>query len=540
MPSFRVLLCAGVLLTMFPVKGLKAQNQAIPSGVPTIRVKSNLVFLDVTVLDKKGRPVVEGLTKEDFTILEDNKPQRIFSFEPPDVHVMGANPEEQNPEGKAPVTILVLDRLNSSIEEFTYICNRARKYLAQRPRQLQSPAELMVLGNRSLDLLQGYTRSRDDLMFAVNHLPAALPWKYEMGPVWNWDRAMQSLDALQEIALQNQGVPGRKNIIWVGYGGPGIWTPDLSGTTGIQLKRLVRGTVNALVDARLSLFVIYPSLEYRPEVAKHTLNDNLKDLPSRNLQDSIRTMTHLGMNIGPGNTDPFTDDVSFGQFANETGGKLFYNRNDVDHEIKQAQRMGAEYYTLSYQPPTGDEDGKFRHIRVILRNPKLRAMTKDGYYSTDKNAPVDPQLQLYSMIYQAAHAHVPYRALDVKVIGILRHPDVRAADLTVELKTRNIKWQASAGGMSTANVVLAGASLSGRRDVLAWKGKVVALTAKTQNPARLAASVTRLRLTLQVPRKTKDVRVVIVSEKGGQIGTADVDRKVFDAAPAAPEAPTHQ
>jgi hypothetical protein len=38
-------------------------------------VTSRLVFLDVTVLDKEGNPVVKGLSKDDFTITE-NKFQR--------------------------------------------------------------------------------------------------------------------------------------------------------------------------------------------------------------------------------------------------------------------------------------------------------------------------------------------------------------------------------------------------------------------------------------------------------------------------------
>jgi hypothetical protein len=35
-----------------------------------------------------------------------------------------------------------------------------------------------------------------------------------------------------------------------------------------------------------------------------------------------------------GEDDPFAGDVNFGVFVNETGGELFYNRNDVDMEIK--------------------------------------------------------------------------------------------------------------------------------------------------------------------------------------------------------------
>jgi hypothetical protein len=80
------LLCAAFLLTVIPVREPKAQAQQPSSGEPKIEVTSALVFLDVTVLDKKGHPVVSGLTQDDFTIKEDKKPQRIFSFEAPETH----------------------------------------------------------------------------------------------------------------------------------------------------------------------------------------------------------------------------------------------------------------------------------------------------------------------------------------------------------------------------------------------------------------------------------------------------------------------
>jgi hypothetical protein len=64
---------------------------------PTIRLTSRLVFLDVTVLDKNRRPVVKGLTKDDFTITDDKKAQRIFSFEAPETHVVDANSTDTNP-----------------------------------------------------------------------------------------------------------------------------------------------------------------------------------------------------------------------------------------------------------------------------------------------------------------------------------------------------------------------------------------------------------------------------------------------------------
>jgi VWFA-related protein len=157
MPSLRGLLCAVVLIA-FPASRSMPQshskNQSGPSSVPTIQVTSRLVFLDVTVLDKKGNPVVNGLSKDDFTITENKKPQRIFSFEAPQRHTMRPAAGDDNSDGEAPVTIFVLDLLNSQFEDFAFIRYSVRKYLAAQPPQLSSPAEMMVIGNDSLEVVQ--------------------------------------------------------------------------------------------------------------------------------------------------------------------------------------------------------------------------------------------------------------------------------------------------------------------------------------------------------------------------------------------------
>jgi VWFA-related protein len=484
------------------------------------------VFLDVTVLDKKGRPVVKGLTQNDFTITEGKKPQRIISFEAPEAHVMRAGAGNDNPEGKVPVAIFVLDLLNSSFADFAYIRYEVRQYLVALPPHLDFPAELMVLGNRRLEMQQGYTRNRDDLLYALDHLEPSQPYKLQNGGLaWLYERTAQSYDALQQMVLQNKGVPGRKNIIWVGHGGPGLWTPDFTGHSIIELKRLVRETVNMLVDARISLFVIYPRLEAIPRI--RTL---------RQMDSSIesRALSEMDSELDFGDGDPFASDINFGVLVNETGGKLFYNRNDVAGGFEQSQQMGAEYYTLTYQPPSSNANGKFRRIRVTLRDPNLRAVTKNGYYAPDKSAPVDPRQQTRNALFDAAQSTIPLVALDVKVSSIVQHPDTGTVDLTVQLKAKNIHWLPADKGKSTANLVMAGVSLTGGRSVLASNVLHVILTANTQDPIRLATVVTTLKLTLRVPRKTQSLRVVMATEEEGRIGTADLDRAAIDAAPALP------
>ena len=46
----------------------------------TFRSRTELVLVNVTVRDKNGNPV-RDLKREDFTVLEDNKPQQVISFD---------------------------------------------------------------------------------------------------------------------------------------------------------------------------------------------------------------------------------------------------------------------------------------------------------------------------------------------------------------------------------------------------------------------------------------------------------------------------
>jgi VWFA-related protein len=519
MRHLRALLCAAVLLLGTFFQASTAQGQQGPSDTPTIRVTSRLVFLDVTVLDKKGRPVVNGLTKDDFTITEDKRPQSIFSFEAPQTHTISAIAGDDNPDGKAPLTIFVLDLLNSSFEDFAFIRYSVQKYLAAQPPLLSSPAEMMLIDNESLELMQGPTRNKADLLYALDHLPPVIPYKWEADS-FNEERFNQSLDALQQIALQNKGVPGRKNIVWVGHGSPSFSTMHMTYPVVNEIQQYMHATTNLLVDSRVSLFVIYPGLK-----VGHFVNLTGRPPMSISAADAQANM----------NSDhPFAGDVNFGVFVNETGGKLFYNRNDVDAEMKRSQQLGSEYYTLTYQPPDGNPNGEFRQIRVTLRDHNLRAVTKTGYYAPDKSAPIDPRRQTNVNLAEAARTNIPFAALDLKVAGIVRHPENRTADLTLLLQSKGIEWQAIDNGRSSADITVAAVSITGSQDVLASKVERLILLVPTQDPSHLAKLVTHLQLTIRVPPKTKSIRVLMETANGGRIGAADLDREAIEAAPAMP------
>ena len=137
-------------------------------------------------------------------------------------------------------------------------------------------------------------------------------------------------------------------------------------------------------------------------------------------------------------------------------------------------------------------------------------------------------------ISEAAQSSVAFDALGMSIVHVTRHPDSNTADVTVLLKSTNLRWQAANDGRSGADVTMAAVSLSGRRDILASKLQKLTVLSNSQDAARLAQSNTLLTVTVPVPRHTQTVRVVIRTDDGGQVGTAELDQKRLQAAAEGP------
>ena len=67
-----------IVLALVLVRG-SVVSQQTPTDY-TFHATTELVLVNVTVRDKNGNPV-RDLKREDFTVLEDNKPQQVISFD---------------------------------------------------------------------------------------------------------------------------------------------------------------------------------------------------------------------------------------------------------------------------------------------------------------------------------------------------------------------------------------------------------------------------------------------------------------------------
>src|SRR5919206_4420932 len=74
-------LLAGACFCLLLTLAARASAQTVNDDDETIRIKSDLVLLNVGVADPQGRPVLD-LSRNDFVVYEDGVRQTIQSFEP--------------------------------------------------------------------------------------------------------------------------------------------------------------------------------------------------------------------------------------------------------------------------------------------------------------------------------------------------------------------------------------------------------------------------------------------------------------------------
>jgi VWFA-related protein len=362
---------------------------ANPSQGNTLSLTTRIVVLDVVVTDKKGNLVHRDLTKDDFTITEDNVPQTIRSFQQPSEHRMPPgdaaivnSAADLKKIGDAPVTILVLDELNSRFEDMSYSRQMMVKYLQSQPKVLKEPTVLMVAMNTTFQQMHDYTQDRDALIAVVKkHMPE-YPWRMmnsgKTGP-GAVERMAQVIAALQQVSQASQGTPGRKNLIWVGNGFPSADLVGLPQDESDAIEAAIRRCTARLLAARITMYTINPTADTASTV-------------------EVDDPDMLDQAMGENGTDPFAGTVAFSNFAPSTGGIAYTGRNDLNNVIAEGIAKGQDYYTMSYSPTNKSDDTvKFRNIKILMKDKDLRATTRDGYYpetAADLNPMVDKTMNL--------------------------------------------------------------------------------------------------------------------------------------------------
>jgi VWFA-related protein len=429
-------------------------SSSAPSGqaeaVPTIRTSSRLVLLDVIVTDHSGK-FVPGLKASDFTILEDGKPQTLSAFAaqiPPPVSAKPTPPlnlpphvftnfTSIKPVADRPVTVILMDMLNTTGLDQTYARKQMVKFLEKLPpgqqialfaltsklRMIQgftgdsgtlAAAARMLRGNESLLLTSEAQTQQDENSATIMENGAGPPG---MGPTpslttmpvapigqairdavaaqdnfQKLERMNLTLGALDALAHAVAGYPGRKNLVWLSGEFPVVFGPGMTPyTASVNLQTGKDQTNNQLRDlendsppmaqtAALLAAVrlaIYP-IDVRGQVSTGTgidISTPTAGISAFDLQQERDTASLRQTTALWDAHEQMTD------IARETGGRAFYGTNDLSQAIDRSVQQGASYYTLAYSPANRDWSGKYRKIEVKAAAAGTDLTYRRGYYA---------------------------------------------------------------------------------------------------------------------------------------------------------------
>ena len=430
---------------------LGAQQQA-----PVFRAKTELLQLDVTVLDKKGVPV-RGLTKDDFTLLEDNKPQTIQGFtavDLPDRKIGGpawgdrvASDVTSNEIENARIFVLVIDDgLSMGVSgpppgtpdggAIALMKDGAEAFLKSL-----GPLDLAaVLFTQRTSFSQSLTADKAKLMAAIRAFPSAgggdlLP-KYMLNPKTG-----------QGLVI----VPG---------------TECLGRVHALGAMEGLMKVLSSLPDRRKAIVYFGGMLPWAHEPDTCTVYQRWRDLFALAQQTNvtINPVDTMGLRAG-GTVGPW---ATYGAAAENTGGRAVFGSNDLKPGLERIRIENSSYYLLAYSPTKGLEDGTFRRLTVKVKDrPDVEIVARRNYWAPrvrpadePKPPPPPPEIEAMAGILPKADLKLrataaafagpgPERAVVAIALGIKQPPLLARTPENVEIILKAFSANGDASGSDT-------------------------------------------------------------------------------------------
>jgi VWFA-related protein len=441
--AVRLVCAAAILLALSIASGDAQQQRQTPQRADrTLNEGVTAVLVDVVVRDKRGQPV-RDLAQSDFQVLEDGVPQTIGSFTP--VFTGDAAPAAPppaaapSPGGSKPavgspppvnagpiVTALVFDRL--SPEGRRLAVQAAQSYLGTKE---EAPGYVGIFGvDLALTPYAPFTRNAYVLRQALARMAKGASSSFN-----NSDQRQQKTNADQQAASAGQAVASA-----AAAGGPGASAAMGSAPAAAMLAQMQSqmlqdfdlmerdqqgySTTNGLfaiisrlrpLPGRKSLVLFSEGIALPPAVqrlflgvidAANRANVSIYTMDAAGLRgeseqakirDQVNQAAGAGGGIlgsGGGGGDPLTkalernEDVlrqdphnALGQLAQDTGGLIFENTNNLRQGFDRVESDLHNYYLVGYTPANESYDGRFRTIEVKVNRPGVAVAARKGYFA---------------------------------------------------------------------------------------------------------------------------------------------------------------
>ena len=344
---------------------------------PTFRASTSIVQLDVTVLDKDRRPIL-GLKPEDFTILEDGKPQQIAAFHAIDLPDIVTTPVASgwkrdvapdvatNSVADARLFVIVMD--DATIQNDPAAVEAAKK-VARSVVDKLGPSDLTsVILPRDNRATQDFTRDRAKLLAAIDSFSVGFR---DMGKNGRGQDIVgddlffkYSVNVLDQIADFLIALPDRrKTLVYVGQG-----VPIDNGASSAAKATTARETQLILIEQMKDIF----RRAAQANVNVYTYDAcGLRPPPSTQIKGHPCEATPAGL-----------QEIEYLQtVAENTGGRATVNTNDYEPAVTQMFRENNSYYLIGYTPANMKADGTFRRIEVTVNRADAEVRTRKNYYA---------------------------------------------------------------------------------------------------------------------------------------------------------------
>lgn len=315
---------------------------------------SRALTLDVVVTDKANHPV-KDLQSSDFTLLVNNQPQSLASFQ-------AVSGESANPD--PPVeAILLLDAINSNAVNVAEARQELARLFKENGGQLTLPTALLVLTDQGANLLNEPTRDGATLQKTLDGLSTVIrPVGKSAGVYGEVDRENLSLRALDRFAVEERNRPGRKLLLWIGQG---WWS--FARSDWLKTRRDDKAVFSDIValstnlrEARMTLYSIDPR-GAEMHGGNFMYRDFLKGV-------STPAETQYG-------------DLDLQVLATQSGGQVLFGSNYITSLIDHCIADASAYYSLTFNSPEAVHPNEYRGIKVKVDKPGLTARTRTGYYA---------------------------------------------------------------------------------------------------------------------------------------------------------------
>jgi VWFA-related protein len=377
--------------------------RAESSQQPLFRSGTRLVVEAVTVKDKNGKPI-EGLTAKDFSVTEDGEAQTISFVEyqelqssrdaasvtrladaPPPLSAATATAGPVVPQISVPppgdtryrghrLLLLYFDLTMLPSSDLLRACAAARTYV-ERQMSASDLVAVVAFKGGAVRVKQDFTADRaqltgviQDLIFGEDKDGDGIP-DTEPGTAFGQDDGEfgifstdRQLAALQTAVSMLRPITEQKSLLYFASG------LRLNGTDN---QAQLRATVNAAVRAN----VVIHTLDARGLVAQAPLGDATVASPG-----GLSMFNGQQANTVTNNFQRSQD--SLYALAKDTGGKAFFDNNDLSQGIVQAADAASSYYLVGYYSTHAADDGRFRRVRVALTSGLSADVSyRQGYFA---------------------------------------------------------------------------------------------------------------------------------------------------------------